>query len=88
MAAPSIDSMLGIINNSHQTANIIDNQRSLADSIKNSMERNAQNIASIVNTDGDRIINSIERNDAFANQNLNAIDHLLKIFYNMDLMLI
>ena len=70
--------MLGIINNSHQTGNIIDNQRALADSIKNSMERNAQNIASVVNSDGDKIINALQRNDSIANQNLNSIGSSLK----------
>ena len=78
MSAPSIDAMLGIINNSTQSANIIDNQRALADTIKNSMERNTQNIGSIVNSETNRLANSIERNDAFANQNLNTIGSSLK----------
>lgn len=78
MSSPSIDTMLGIINNSTQSANIIDNQRALADSIKNSMERNTQNIGSIISNDGDKILNALERNNSFANQNLNAIGSSLK----------
>ena len=31
---PSIDSMLGIINNNNQTASVLDNQRALTESIK------------------------------------------------------
>ncbi len=42
MSMPSIDSMLGIISNNNQTAAILDNQRALTESIKNSMERNVQ----------------------------------------------
>ena len=56
----------------------MDNQRALTESVKNSMERNAQNLASIVNNDSDKITNIMDRNNAFANQNLNAIGSSLK----------
>ena len=78
MSTPSIDTMLGIINNSQQSANIIDSQRALTESIKNSMERNMQNLGSLVNNDTNRLANTLERNDAFANQNLNTIGSSLK----------
>jgi hypothetical protein len=34
MTSPSIDSMLGIINNNSQTATLIDGQRNIVDSLK------------------------------------------------------
>jgi hypothetical protein len=75
---PSIDSMLGIISNNTQTAAILDNQRAVTESIKNSMERNIQGLSSLINTDGDRTINIVDRNNAFANQNLNMLGSSLK----------
>jgi hypothetical protein len=75
---PSIDSMLGIMSNNNQTAAILDNQRAVTESIKNSMERNIQGLSSLINSDADRTINIIDRNNAFANQNLNTIGSSLK----------
>ena len=75
---PSIDSMLGIISNNNQTAAILDNQRALTESIKNSMERNVQGLSGLINTDSDKTINVMDRNNAFAAQNLNAIGSSLK----------
>lgn len=48
MATPPIDTMLGIINNGTQSANITDNKITLSDAIKNSMEINIQNIGSLI----------------------------------------
>lgn len=78
MSVPSIDSMLGIISNNNQTASILDNQRALTESIKNSMERNAQGLSGLINNDSDKTINVMDRNNAFAAQNLNAIGSSLK----------
>ena len=78
MSMPSIDSMLGIISNNNQTAAILDNQRALTESIKNSMERNVQGLSGLINTDSDKTINVMDRNNAFAAQNLNAIGSSLK----------
>lgn len=78
MSLPSIDSMLGIISNNNQTASILDNQRALTESIKNSMERNAQGLTGLINNDSDKTINIMDRNNAFAAQNLNAIGSSLK----------
>jgi hypothetical protein len=78
MSMPSIDSMLGIISNNNQTAAILDNQRALTESIKNSMERNLQGLSGLINTDSDKTINVMDRNNAFAAQNLNAIGSSLK----------
>jgi hypothetical protein len=78
MSVPSIDSMLGIISNNNQTASILDNQRALTESIKNSMERNAQGLTGLINNDSDKTINIMDRNNAFAAQNLNAIGSSLK----------
>ena len=75
---PSIDSMLGIISNNNQTAAILDNQRALTESIKNSMERNVQGLSGLINTDSDKTINVMDRNNAFAAQNLNTIGSSLK----------
>ncbi len=75
---PSIDSMLGIISNNNQTAAILDNQRALTESIKNSMERNVQGLSGLIAQDGDRAINIMDRNNQFANQNLNTIGSSLK----------
>jgi len=75
---PSIDAMLGIISNNNQTSAILDNQRAVTESIKNSMERNTQGLSSIVANDADRIVNIVDRNNAFANQNLNTIGSSLK----------
>ncbi len=75
---PSIDSMLGIISNNNQTATILDNQRALNDSIKNSMERNVQGLSSLINLDSDRALNIMDRNNQFANQNLNTLGSSLK----------
>lgn len=75
---PSIDSMLGIINNNNQTASVLDNQRALTESIKNSMERNIQSLSGLINTDADKTINIMDRNNQYANQNLNAIGSSLK----------
>jgi hypothetical protein len=70
--------MLGIISNNNQTASILDNQRALTESIKNSMERNAQGLTGLINNDSDKTINIMDRNNAFAAQNLNAIGSSLK----------
>lgn len=78
MSMPSIDSMLGIISNNNQTAAILDNQRALTESIKNSMERNVQGLSGLINTDSDKTINVMDRNNAFAAQNLNTIGSSLK----------
>lgn len=78
MSMPSIDSMLGIINNNNQSSAIIDNQRALTESIKNSMERNIQGLSGLINADSDRTINILDRNNQFANQNLNTIGSSLK----------
>lgn len=75
---PSVDSMLGIISNNNQTASILDNQRALTESIKSSMERNTQGLSSLIAQDGDRTINIMDRNNQFANQNLNSIGSSLK----------
>ena len=75
---PSIDSMLGIISNNNQTAAILDNQRALTESIKNSMERNIQILSGLINTDADKTINIMDRNNQYANQNLNTIGSSLK----------
>jgi hypothetical protein len=75
---PSIDSMLGIINNNNQTASVLDNQRALTESIKNSMERNIQSLSGLISTDADRTINIMDRNNQYANQNLNTIGSSLK----------
>jgi len=75
---PSIDSMLGIINNNNQTASVLDNQRALTESIKNSMERNIQILSGLINTDADKTINIMDRNNQYANQNLNTISSGLK----------
>jgi len=75
---PSIDSMLGIINNNNQTASVLDNQRALTESIKNSMERNIQILSGLINTDADKTINIMDRNNQYANQNLNTIGSSLK----------
>lgn len=75
---PTIDSMLGIISNNNQTATILDNQRALTESIKNSMERNVQGLSGLINSDSDRTINIMDRNNQFANQNLNTIGSSLK----------
>lgn len=75
---PSIDSMLGIISNNNQTATILDNQRALNESIKNSMERNVQGLSSLINLDSDRALNIMDRNNQFANQNLNTLGSSLK----------
>jgi uncharacterized protein (DUF488 family) len=75
---PSIDAMLGIISNNNQTSAILDNQRAVTESIKNSMERNTQGLSSLVNLDSDRIVNIVDRNNAFANQNLNTLGSGLK----------
>lgn len=75
---PTIDSMLGIISNNNQTAAILDNQRALTESIKNSMERNVQGLSGLINSDSDRTINIMDRNNQFANQNLNSIGSSLK----------
>ena len=75
---PSIDSMLGIINNNNQTASVLDNQRALTESIKNSMERNIQILSGLINSDADRTINIMDRNNQYANQNLNTIGSSLK----------
>ena len=78
MSMPSVDSMLGIISNNNQTASILENERALAESIKNSMERNTQGLSALINADGDRAINIMDRNNQFANQNLNSIGSSLK----------
>jgi hypothetical protein len=70
--------MLGIISNNNQTATILDNQRAFSESIKNFMERNVQGLSSLINADGDRTINIVDRNNAFANQNLNMLGSSLK----------
>lgn len=75
---PSIDSMLGIISNNNQTAAILDSQRAVTESIKNSMERNTQGLSTLINSDSNRAIDVIDRNNAFANQNLNTIGSSLK----------
>ena len=75
---PSVDSMLGIISNNNQTASILDNQRALTESIKNSMERNTQGLSGLIAQDSDRTINIMDRNNQFANQNLNSIGSSLK----------
>jgi predicted phage gp36 major capsid-like protein len=75
---PSIDAMLGIISNNNQTSAILDNQRAVTESIKNSMERNTQGLSSIVANDADRIVNIVDRNNAFANQNLTTLGSGLK----------
>jgi hypothetical protein len=76
--SPSIDTMLGIIANNTQTSAILDNQRAVTESIKNSMERNLQGLSSLVSADNNRTIDVIDRNNAFANQNLNTIGSSLK----------
>lgn len=75
---PSVDSMLGIISNNNQTTAIIDNQRALTESIRNANERSIQGLSSLINLDSDRTLNIMDRNNAFANQNLNAIGSSLK----------
>jgi len=42
------------------------------------MERNTLGLSSLINSDNDRAINIMDRNNAFANQNLNAIGSSLK----------
>jgi hypothetical protein len=74
----SVDAMLGILNNNNKTAEILDNQRALTESIKNSMERNVQGLSGLIAQDGDRTINIMDRNNQFANQNLNTIGSSLK----------
>ena len=74
----SIDTTLGIISNNNQTSAILDNQRPLTESIKNSMERNAQGLSSTVANDADTIVYSVDRNNAFANQNLSTLGSWLK----------
>jgi hypothetical protein len=78
MSMASVDAMLGILNNNNKTAEILDNQRALTESIKNSMERNVQGLSGLISQDGDRTINIMDRNNQFANQNLNTIGSSLK----------
>jgi hypothetical protein len=78
MNTPSIDSMLGIINNNSQTATLIDGQRNVGDNLKNTMERNLQSLSSLINLDSDRTINIMDRNNSYATQNLNAIGSSIK----------
>ena len=75
---PSVDAMLGIVSNNNQTATLLDNQRALSEAMRNSMERNVQGLSGLINLDGDRTINIMDRNNAFANQNLNSITSSLK----------
>ena len=42
------------------------------------MDRNIQGLSTLVNSGNDRNINVMDRNNAFANQNLNAIGSSLK----------
>ena len=42
------------------------------------MEINVQCLSGLINLDGDRTINIMDRNNAFANQNLNSITSSLK----------
>jgi hypothetical protein len=37
------------------------------------MERNVQGLSGLINLDSDRTINIMDRNNSFANQNLNTI---------------
>jgi hypothetical protein len=60
---PSIDTTLGIISNNNQTSDILDNQRAVTESIKNSMERNAQGLSSTVANDADTIVYIVDRNN-------------------------
>lgn len=46
--------------------------------MRNSMEINVQCLSGLINLDGDRTINIMDRNNAFANQNLNSITSSLK----------
>jgi hypothetical protein len=39
----------------------------VTESIKNSMERNTQGLSSLINSDSNKAINVIDRNNAFAN---------------------
>jgi len=69
---------VGIISNNNQTATLLDNQRALSEAMRNSMERNVQGLSVLINLDSDRTINIMDRNNAFANQNLNSITSSLK----------
>jgi hypothetical protein len=42
------------------------------------MERNVQGLSGLINLDSDRTINIMDRNNSFANQNLNTIGSSLK----------
>ena len=83
MSQPSIDAMLGILNNANQTATIIDTQRTIADNLRASAERNNNNILSSMMNENQKTDNLINMHNAFANQNLATLGASLKDMINV-----
>jgi len=82
MSQPSIDAMLGILNNANQTATIIDTQRTIADNLRASAERNNNNLLSSMMNENQKTDNLINMHNAFANQNLATLGASLKDMIN------
>lgn len=82
MSQPSIDAMLGILNNANQTATIIDTQRTIADNLRASSERNNNNMLSSMMNENQKTDNLINMHNAFANQNLATLGASLKDMIN------
>ena len=64
MSQPSIDAMLGILNNANQTATIIDTQRTIADNLRASAERNNNNVLSSMMNENQKTDNLINMHNA------------------------
>lgn len=75
---PSIDSMLGIISNANQTASILESQRSTANNLISTMERNLDSLSKLSMNESDKLGNITDRNNAFLNQNLNNLGTTVK----------
>lgn len=74
----SVDAMLGILNNTNQTATIIDSQRNISDNLRAATERNLNALMQGITSETQKTDNLITMNNAFANQNLSSIGTSLK----------
>ena len=80
MSQPSIDAMLGILNNANQTATIIDTQKTIANNLRASAERNNNNILSSMMNENQNLERRIGDYYLQAERNFHGLNNdLLKV---------